>query len=75
MPVLQRQDTSNQLEVTMCYTPGNAEEGETDALTVGVTKLRWNVEKALEYEQKNGVYRYSVVTKPPKRGAFNRTLR
>jgi hypothetical protein len=61
VPLLQREQKNNQLEVTLCYCPGNAEEGETDALTVGVTKLRWSVETTLEYEQKNGLYRPTFI--------------
>jgi hypothetical protein len=53
--LLQIESKNNQLEVTLRYTPGNAEEGETDTFTVGVTKLRWSVESAQEYEQKNGL--------------------
>ncbi|KDR11438.1 uncharacterized protein LOC110837099 [Zootermopsis nevadensis] len=50
-----REDKSNQLEVTLCYSPRNSEEGETEELTLGVTKLRWSVESALEYERKNAL--------------------
>lgn len=47
------QEKKNQLEVTLCYYPGNPEEGETDTLTIGVTKLRWSIEATRECEQKN----------------------
>jgi hypothetical protein len=48
-------EKSNQLEVTLCYYPANPEEGETDYLTIGVTKLRCSIEATRESEQKNGV--------------------
>lgn len=50
------------MEVTLCYTRGNPEEGETDTLTVGVTKLRWSIAATRECEQKNGLYYYSFVS-------------
>ena len=49
-------EKSNQLEVTLCYYPANPEEGETDCLTIGVTKLRCSIEATRESEQRNGVY-------------------
>jgi hypothetical protein len=52
---LQIAEKSNQLEVTLCYSPGNAEEGETDSLTVSVTKLRWSIAATREWEQKKGL--------------------
>jgi len=46
-------EKSNQLEVTLCYYPANPEEGETDCLTIGVTKLRCSIEATRESEQRN----------------------
>ena len=59
--VIQIEEKSNQLEVTLCYNPGNPEEGETDSLTIGVTKLRLSIAATRECEQKNGVYSCSFV--------------
>jgi hypothetical protein len=53
---VQIEEKNSQLEVTLCYYPGNPEEGETDTLTIGVSKLRWSIQTTREYEQKNGVY-------------------
>ena len=53
---MQIEEKNNQLEVMLCYYPGNPEEGETDSLTIGVTKLRWSIAAMRECEQKNGVY-------------------
>jgi hypothetical protein len=47
-------ENSDQLEVSLCYTPGKPEEGETDTLTLGVSKLRWSIAATREWEQKNG---------------------
>jgi len=48
-------EKSNQLEVTLCYYPANPEEGETDCLTIGVTKLRCSIEATRESEQRNAL--------------------
>ena len=53
---MQIEEKNNQLEISLCYSPGNPEEGETDTLTIGVTKLRWSIEATRELEQKNGVH-------------------
>lgn len=58
---MQIEERSNQLEVALCYYPGNPEEGETDSLTIGVTKLRLSIGATRECEQKNGMYSYSFV--------------
>jgi hypothetical protein len=55
------EEKSNQLEVTLCYDSGNPEEGETDSLTIGVTKLRLSIPATRDCEQKNGVYSCSFV--------------
>ncbi|GFG30414.1 hypothetical protein Cfor_05867 [Coptotermes formosanus] len=49
------EEKNSQLEVTLCYYPGNPEEGETDTLTIGVSKLRWSIQTTREYEQKNAL--------------------
>ncbi|XP_069705319.1 synaptotagmin-C-like [Periplaneta americana] len=49
------EERNNQLEVSLCYTPRNAEEGEVDILTLGVSKLRWSLEATREYEQKKAL--------------------
>lgn len=49
------QEKNNQLEVTLRYTRGNPEEGETDTLTMGVTKLRWSIGATRECEQKSAL--------------------
>lgn len=54
--VMQIEEKSNQLEVTLCYYPGNPEEGEAECLTIGVTKVRMSIGATRESEQKNGVY-------------------
>lgn len=56
------EEKNQQLEVTLCYARGNPEEGETDSLTIGVTKLRWSIAATRECEQKNGLYYYSFVS-------------
>lgn len=48
--------------MTLCYTRGNPEEGETDTLTMGVTKLRWSIAATRECQQKNGLYYYLFVS-------------
>jgi len=53
---MQIEEKSNQLEVTLCYYPGNPEEGEAECLTIGVTKVRMSIGATRESEQKNGVY-------------------
>jgi hypothetical protein len=53
---MQIEEKNNQLEISLCYYPGNPEEGETDTITIGVTKLRWSIEATREMEQKNGVH-------------------
>lgn len=58
---MQIEERSSQLEVMLCYYPGNPEEGETDSLTIGVTKLRWSIEATRECEQRKGVYSCSFV--------------
>lgn len=58
---MQIEEKSNQLEVTLCYCTGNPEEGETDSLTIGVTKVRCSIEATRECEQKNGVCSCSFV--------------
>lgn len=50
------EERSNQLEVMLCYYPGNPEEGETDSLTIGVTKLRCSIQATRECEQKSGLF-------------------
>jgi len=49
------EEKSNQLEVTLCYYSGNPEEGETDSLTIGVTKLRLSIPATRDCEQKNAL--------------------
>jgi hypothetical protein len=49
------EERSSQLEVMLCYYPGNPEEGETDSLTIGVTKLRWSIEATRECEQRKAL--------------------
>lgn len=49
------EEKNHQLEVTLCYTRGNPEEGETDTLTMGVTKLRWSIAATRECQEKNAL--------------------
>ena len=58
---MQMKEKSKQLEVSLCYNPGNPEEGETDSLTIAVTKLRWSIADTRECEERKGVYSCSFV--------------